>query len=47
MKIGDINIKYNNANSLLLRGAKLKNTKWIIGLVIYVGVDSKVMRNTE
>ena len=40
-------IKYNNANSLLLRGAKLKNTHWVIGLVVYVGEDSKVMRNSD
>ena len=32
---------------LLLRGARLKNTAWIVGIVVYTGVDSKIMRNAE
>ena len=36
-----------NAKNLLLRGAVLKNTAWIIGVVIYTGKDTKVMRNAE
>ena len=32
---------------LLLRGAKLKNTEWIIGVVCYTGEDTKVMKNAE
>lgn len=47
MELGQARVKFNNGNSLLLRGAKLKNTKWVVGLVIYVGVDSKVMRNSD
>ena len=36
-----------NAKQLLLRGAKLKNTKWIIGIVVYVGHDCKIMKNSK
>lgn len=36
-----------NAKNLLLRGAVLKNTAWIIGVVIYTGKDTKIMRNAE
>jgi phospholipid-transporting ATPase len=32
---------------LLLKGAKLKNTKWIIGLIIYAGHNCKIMKNTK
>ncbi|KAA0196055.1 phospholipid-transporting ATPase IB [Fasciolopsis buskii] len=33
-------------NQLILRGATLKNTKWIFGLTIYTGRESKVMLNS-
>ncbi|KAA3682343.1 phospholipid-transporting ATPase, partial [Paragonimus westermani] len=33
-------------NQLLLRGASLKNTKWIFGLAIYTGKETKVMLNS-
>ncbi|XP_065347057.1 probable phospholipid-transporting ATPase IA isoform X1 [Cloeon dipterum] len=32
---------------LLLRGAKLKNTNWVFGLVVYTGVDTKLMQNSN
>ena len=32
---------------LLLKGAKLKNTRWIIGLIIYAGHDCKIMKNSK
>ncbi len=32
---------------LLLRGSRLKNVDWIIGVVVYTGKDTKVMRNSE
>ena len=52
---GKINIDFNGENlnfpidhkQLLLKGAKLKNTKWIIGLVIYTGHDCKIMKNSK
>ena len=36
-----------NAKQLLLKGAKLKNTKWVIGIVVYVGHDCKIMKNSK
>lgn len=32
-------------NELLLRGCALRNTTWIIGLVVYTGEDTKIMLN--
>lgn len=32
---------------LMYRGAKLKNTKWIIGLTVYTGRVTKIMLNSE
>ncbi|KAI6188055.1 Phospholipid-transporting ATPase [Aphelenchoides besseyi] len=32
---------------LLLRGARLKNTRWIIGAVIYTGHDAKLLMNSK
>lgn len=31
----------------MLRGAFLRNTKWILGAIIYTGEDTKIMRNAE
>jgi magnesium-transporting ATPase (P-type) len=36
-----------NAKNLLLRGALLRNTRWVIGLVVYTGDQSKVMMNSQ
>ncbi|XP_035707274.1 phospholipid-transporting ATPase IB [Folsomia candida] len=33
-------------DQLVLRGAKLRNTKWIIGQAIYTGHDTKLMKNS-
>ncbi len=34
------------ADQLLLRGSTLRNTKWVIGLVIYTGDETKIMINS-
>ncbi|CAF0855884.1 unnamed protein product [Adineta ricciae] len=32
--------------NILLRGAKLKNTQWVFGIVCYAGSDTKIMKNS-
>ncbi len=32
---------------MLLRGCTLKNIDYAIGLVVYVGTDSKIMKNAK
>ncbi|KAG1519211.1 hypothetical protein G6F52_008840 [Rhizopus delemar] len=33
-------------NNLLLRGCVLRNTKWVIGVVVYTGSETKIMLNS-
>lgn len=33
------------ADSLLLRGCTLRKTDWAVGVVVYTGNDSRIMRN--
>ncbi len=33
-------------NNLLLRGCNLRNTEWILGVVLFTGSDSKIMLNS-
>ena len=52
---GKINLRINgignefalDAKNLLLKGAKLRNTDWIIGIVIYTGHNCKIMKNSK
>lgn len=46
MKIENQNIVYEGDKQLLYRGAKLKNTKWVYGLVIYTGRNTKILMNS-
>ena len=32
-------------NNLILRGSSLKNTNWVMGVVVYAGKDSKILLN--
>jgi len=32
-------------DQLLLRGAQIRNTPWLYGLVVYSGHETKLMRN--
>ncbi|VDO69688.1 unnamed protein product [Heligmosomoides polygyrus] len=43
---GNIDI-HTGIDQLLLRGARLKNTAWIFGAVVYTGCDSKLLMNAK
>lgn len=43
---GDENLNITVKN-FLLRGAVLKNTEWVVGVVAYTGKDTKIMKNAE
>ena len=45
-KLKEYNIPLDS-KQLLLRGAKLKNTEWVIGIVVYSGHDCKIMKNAK
>ena len=36
-----------NANQLLLKGASLKNTDWVVAFVVFTGSDTKLMQNSQ
>ena len=31
----------------MMRGCQLRNTAWVIGVVIYTGAESKIQKNVE
>uniref|UniRef100_A0AAZ3P3T3 Phospholipid-transporting ATPase n=1 Tax=Oncorhynchus tshawytscha TaxID=74940 RepID=A0AAZ3P3T3_ONCTS len=33
-------------DQVLLRGAQLRNTQWVVGIIVYTGHDSKLMQNS-
>ena len=51
--IGQIDIEFGkesmkmalNHKNLLLRGTKVKNTEWIVGMTVYTGSNTKIMMN--
>lgn len=42
-----IKLTMNDNKQLLFRGAKLTNTKWVWGLVVYSGQCSKILQNGQ
>ena len=44
---GQDTINFEKDKQLLYRGARLQNTKWIYGLAIYTGRNSKIMMNAD
>ena len=36
-----------DAKNLLLKGARLKNTDWVLGIIIYTGHNCKLMKNAK
>lgn len=32
---------------MLLKGANLKNTEWVIGICVYTGGETKIMLNSQ
>ena len=36
-----------DSKQLLLKGAKLKNTPWAVGIVVYSGLNCKIMKNAK
>lgn len=36
-----------DVSNLLLRGSSVRNTKWILGLVVYTGKDTKLVQNSR
>lgn len=39
-------VKSLSVNNLLLRGSSLKNTEWIVGLVVYTGNETRIQQNS-
>ena len=45
-KDGEINKESATINNLILRGCYLRNTRWIIGVVVFTGDETKIMLNS-
>ena len=43
LRLSDDEVYPLSENQLLLKGSKLMNTEWIIGVVVYSGLDTKLM----
>lgn len=38
---------YSNLKNIILKGCVLKNTEYVIGIVVYSGKDTKIMKNSK
>ncbi|KAJ3355905.1 hypothetical protein GGF32_001766 [Allomyces javanicus] len=47
LRLSDGRVVPLDPNQILLRGAQLRNTPWVYGLVIFTGHESKLMRNAS
>lgn len=47
IRLGEAEAIPIHPDQLLQRGAQLRNTKWIFGLVIYTGHETKLMKNSS
>ena len=48
MRIDGTGLEFGlDAKNLLLKGARLKNTDWIVGIIIYTGHNCKIMKNAK
>jgi magnesium-transporting ATPase (P-type) len=47
LNIGNEIVDFNSDHQFLYKGSKLKNTEWVWGLVIYTGVNTKIMLNSQ
>lgn len=46
-KIADVSTTSSlSQDNVLLRGSSLRNTNWIIGIVVYTGQETKIMKNS-
>ncbi|MBN3321692.1 AT8A2 ATPase, partial [Atractosteus spatula] len=46
LRLDDHNPVPLGPDQVLLRGAQLRNTQWVVGIVVYTGHDSKLMQNS-
>ncbi|RDW72911.1 phospholipid-transporting ATPase-2 [Coleophoma cylindrospora] len=44
--VGEPMVEPISINNLLLRGCNLRNTDWVLGVVIFTGFDTKIMMNS-
>ena len=48
LQLGGLTVREHiNKKNMILRGCKLKNTDWVIGMVIYTGDDTAIMMNSS